>query len=489
MSGRTELNHAQQKAFDSDGFPQLENVDQQALLAAEIKFNDYLKEYPDGNYAQSARGLLRRVYWLSNQLQKLADEYDWQLNHPTSPQHNLTLEALAQEADQKLLTTADPQQIKNPLLLATLDLALMRPIESSGTKQISFVNLQKQQSIFAEHKALYEYLLAAHHYYVQKDAAQALKALPETIPTHMTYLDFSRLVLRGLALEATKDHPGARKLWLSLVPLAKQPLQNETLQLALALNYEHSNQLQLVFEPKSPVSEPIIRSILMRSGASAELLRHIITSKDTSRQERDIALYTLLYKDLLQGQYQNFLLDYRLLPDDAAPQTFSVGMESGGKPALALFSWSGKKSADGYSCPSTLHIAKTLAKNPNDPYGLICLGDFVNANDLESGFPLSRYSAPRPSATNDTVLGSAPSRFSGKIFSRNASYTTILANPAATPDQKAYALYRSIQCYATMGYNHCGGDDVEKPVRKSWFQTLKSTYRDTIWAKSLKYYW
>lgn len=489
MSGRTELNHAQQQAFDSYGFPQLENVDQKMLLAADTKFNAYLKEYPGGSYAQSARGLLRRVYWLSNQLQKLADEYDWQLNHPTSPQHNLTLEALAQEADQKLLATADPQQIKNPLLLATLDLALMRPSESSGTKQISFADLQKQQSIFAEHKTLYEYLLAAHRFYVQKDAAQALKALPETIPTHMTYLDFSRLVVRGLALEATRDHPGARKLWLSLVPLAKQPLQNETLQLALALNYEHSNQLHLVFEPKSPITEPIIRSILMRSGASAELLRHIITSKDTSRQERDIALYTLLYKDLLQGQYQNYLLDYRLLPGDAAKHTFSVSMEYDGKPALALFSWSGKKSSDSYSCPSTLDIAKTLAKNPNDPHGLICLGDFVNANDLESGIPLSRYAAPRSSASNMTVLGSAPSRFSGKIFSRAASYKTILANPNATPDQKAYALYRSIQCYATMGSNHCGGDDIEKSARKSWFRTLKSTYRDTIWAKSLKYYW
>lgn len=489
MLGRTELNHAQQNAFDSDGFPQLDKVDLQALLAAEEKFNNYIKDYPSGRYAQSARGLLRRIYWLSNQPQKLADEYEWQLNNPTSPQHNLSLNALVQEADQKLFVTADPKQIKNPLLLATLDLALMRSPESSGTKQISFSDLQKQQSIFVEHKALYEYLLAAHRFYVQKDAANALKALPDNTPEKMTYLDFSRLVLRGLALEATKDRLAARKLWLSLVPLAKQPLQSETLQLALALNYEQGNELRLVFEPKSPVTEPMIRSILIRSGASADLLRQIITSKSNSGQERDIAIYTLLYKDLLQGHYQNYIQDYPLLPSDAAKYTFSRSMDYGDKPQLALFSWSGKKSNDGYSCPSTLNIAKILAKNPNDPLGLICLGDFVNSNDLESGSILSGYSAPRSSDINRTVLGSAPSHFTGKIFSRGEGYKIIIANANAAPDLKAYALYRSIQCYATSGYNHCGGKDVEKSVRKSWFQTLKTHYANTYWAKSLKYYW
>ena len=489
MLGRTELNLAQQKAFDQYGYPQLENVDKKALLAAEKRFNAYLKDYPSGRYAQSARGLLRRVYWLSDQPQKLADEYDWQLNNPKSPQHNLTLNALAQEADQKLFATADPKQIKNPLLLATLDLALMRPAESASTRQISFADLQKQQSLFADNKVLYEYLLAAHRFYVQKDAVGTLKALSDNIPAKMTYLDFSRLALRGLALEATKDYPGARKLWLSLLPISKQPLQAETLQLALALNYEHSNNLELVFEPKSPISEPKIRSILLRSGASADLLRQLIKSKNSSSPEREIAIYTLLYKDLLQGHYQNYIQDYPLLPGDASKFTFSRSMDYGGKPQLALFTWSGKKSNDSYSCPSTLEIAKMLAKKPNDPHGLICLGDFANSNGIESGFPLSNYSAPQSSDNKSAVLGSAPSHFPGKTFSRGESYKVIVADTNAAPDLKAYALYRLIQCYATSGYNHCGGDDVEKTVRKSWFQTLKIKYANTDWAKSLKYYW
>ena len=358
MLGRTQLNLSSQNAFDSYGFPDLKAVDQKALQAAETGFNNYVKDYPGGLYAASARGLLRRVYWLSNQQQKLADEYDWQLRHPESPQHTMSLNALALEADGKLLVSADPKLIKNPTLLATLDLSLMRTAGPSDAARLSFSDLQKQQSLFAGHKALYAYLLAAHYFYAQKDAANALKILPDTIPPKMTYLDFSRLTLRGLALESTKDHPGARALWLKLLPLCRQPFQVETLQLALALNYERSNEVELAFAANSPITETGIRSILLSNDASADLLRQVIKSKHNSGQERHRALYTLLYKDLLQGHYQDFIQDYPLLSGDAAKYIHSPAGDYAREPQLAHFTWSGKKSSDSYGCPSTLGIAK-----------------------------------------------------------------------------------------------------------------------------------
>jgi len=490
MLGRTQLNIAQQSAFDADGYPTREKTDQKALQASEEKFNDYLKEYPNGRYASSARGLLRRVYWMSGQSQKLADEYVWQLNNPNSPQLNVSLGALVQEADQKLLFGADPKQIKNPLLLATIDLSLMRNVEHTELKQISFPDLQKQQSLFAGHKALFDYVLAAHRFFVQKDAATVLKSLPGDIPQKMTYLDFSRLVLRGLALEATKDHLGARKLWMSLLEKSKEPLQAEMLQLALALNYEHTNEPELVFKANSPITEPDIRAIILRNDASADTLRQVIKSKKTPLQEHQTALYTLLYKDLLQGHYQSYVQDYRLLPPAAAKKTPSSDTNAGNKSQFELFAWSGKQAEDVYpNCPSTLDIAKILAKDAQDPFGLICLGDFVNANDLFSGYRSSAPSAPKTFDDYGAELGSAPSHFPGESFSRGEAYKAIIDSPNAPSDLKAYALYRSIKCYATSGSNHCGGEDVEKPVRKSWFQTLKKRYANTQWAKTLKYYW
>ena len=196
MAGRTELNRAQLQAFDNYGYPQLDKADKKALLLAETQFKTYLQEYPAGQYAASARGLLRRVYWLSGQPHKLAEEYAWQLQHPQSPQNNATPHSLALEADSKLLVSATPDQLRHPLLLATLDLSLMRDNGSAGPKQFSLADLKKQQPFFAKQTALFNYLLAAHQLYVQKDAKAALKSLSADIPAKMSYLDFSRLVLR-----------------------------------------------------------------------------------------------------------------------------------------------------------------------------------------------------------------------------------------------------------------------------------------------------
>jgi hypothetical protein len=72
---------------------------------------------------------------------------------------------------------------------------------------------------------------------------------------------------------------------------------------------------------------------------------------------------------------------------------------------------------------------------------------------------------------------------------RSAIYAGVLADRTASADDTAYALYRSIQCYAPSRNNACGGQDVPEAQRKAWFQRLKRDYAGGRWATSLKYYW
>ncbi|MCY1273010.1 hypothetical protein D9M68_163570 [compost metagenome] len=480
MLGRNQLNAAQQHAFDDYGYPDLRKVDKAPLKSAEADFADYLKRYPQGRYAASARGLMRRVHWLNGDEQRLAGEYAGLFAASASPAERTRL---IQEVDNKLLVTAHPADVRDPLLLAVLDLMQMRHHEAGEARALDLAGLQEQKVLFARQPGLHDYLLAAYRFYVEDNPAEALKLLPEKLPKRLDYLAFSQQSLRGFALEAGNDWLGAEKLYLRLLPLAQQPLQREQLELALAYNYERSDRLVKVFAPNSPVSTPAIREILLRHIAGQDLLRYQVQSAAANPEEHDTALFTLLYKDLLRGHYQAFVDDLPLLgekPSDK-PLGASIGYLYGTGMPLTLFTWEGGKGPSGYDCPPIRDVALAMQQDPQPPQALNCLGEFILRHGLD-GFPLDRQPGERE-------LGGSQSLFEGPLYSRLDGYLKIIGNPDAAGDDQAYALYRAINCYAPSGYNGCGRQDIPQNQRKQWFRTLKSKYAATPWAKSLKYYW
>ena len=119
--------------------------------------------------------------------------------------------------------------------------------------------------MFAAQPDLFAFLLAAHRFYVEADAAGALAQLGAAPPSGpMTYLAFSRQVLRGMALEAQKNRAGARALWLQLIPLARPQFQRPLLDLALAMNEERDGRLAQVFAAGTTIRDPQVREILLK---------------------------------------------------------------------------------------------------------------------------------------------------------------------------------------------------------------------------------
>jgi hypothetical protein len=477
MVARTLLNDAQQNAFDEYG-TRKDNLDPAPYAKVAQAFEQYLNAYPKGTYALSAKGLLRRVHWLGGESDKLAGDYVWQLTKADDQQRNGSMDALIQEVDNKLLITSSGN-LATPLLTATNDLMLMRP---DGSAKLTREQLLAQKDVFAEQPALFDYLQAVFAFYIEHNPGEALKSLPKDVPASLDYFTFSQQTLRGLALEASNDLPSAQALWLKLLPLAKQPLQREQLELALAINYEHSGQLAKVFAADSPIQSAQVRLILLSKVADRELLQQQIT-QGISANEKATAQFVLLYKDLLRGQYADFAQDLKALPQKPADDKLgtSLGYVYGAGQSLQLFRWNGDKAESSYSCPSIADTAAALQANSKDPKGLNCLGEFILRNGLDS-MPLDQ----RPAAPQ---LASSEPGFKGEVFSRLDGYQSVIANNAAPRDDKAYALYRAINCYAPSGYNSCGGKDVAPSVRKGWFRQLKSTYAQTSWGKSLQYYW
>ncbi|UZE29299.1 tol-pal system YbgF family protein [Pseudomonas asplenii] len=481
MQARTALNMAQQNTFDSDGMPTDKEADPAQLKQAEDGFNAYLKAYPQGPYAVSARGLLRRVYWQAGAVDKQAAEYLWQFDLPEDAPRNVSSDNLVQEIDSKLVFGVG--EINQPLFQLVNDLMAMRTIgDYESRKQLTLETLQAHKPIFADQPAMHDYLLAAFHLYVEKNPDLTLKSLPTEIPSKLDYFAFSQQMLRGLALEARQDWPAAETLWLQLLAQVKQPLQREQLELALANNYERSGRLAKVFAADSPIKTAQVRAILLRHVADAELLRQQV-KQGPDATERDSALFVLLYKDLRLGHYPDFSEDLKQLPAEPADTKLgtSLGYVYSGGQSLRLFRWNGAKAESGYSCPAIAETVASLQADAKAPAALNCLGEFILRNGLD-GMPLD-------SQRNKDELGGTPSLFKGPLYSRLDGYQQVLADPKAAHTDKAYALFRAINCYAPAGYNSCGGKEVEPAQRKAWFKQLKSKYADTQWGESLQYYW
>ncbi|UOB60146.1 hypothetical protein MRS60_34100 [Burkholderia pyrrocinia] len=488
MAGRAQLNAAQANVFDNDSpTPSRARVTKVSLDAANTVFRTYLNVYPQGRYAVSASGLLRRVAWLGGNVTQQADLYGNALARWSPKTSNVPLMQLANELDSKLLfgSELDARQIQSPTVLATVDLLRMRTSDSSDasrSKPLTLDDLQAQKPRFANAPALYDYLLATWYVQIGHKPDAALELLPQTPAVPLDYFGLSQQTLRAFALEDSGQPDKARQLWRDLIPLAKFRFQREALELALAINLEQAGLVNDVFADDSPVQNAALRAILLQRSASADLLRAQAQNQATGGALRDTALYTLLYKELTRSHYADFIADAALVSGTPADPL---------KPFIAP----GARNEDGYTCPSARDIAATLQQNPGDAKGLNCLADFARLHPPAAGLegdpvPLWIRNASSTTATRvPPTLGASPSQFAGKPYERMSSYVTVMADAQANPNDRAYAFYRAIKCYAPSGSNECGGKDVPKNTRKRWFDTLKATYPGSPWAQKLRYYW
>jgi len=154
-----------------------------------------------------------------------------------------------------------------------------------------------------------------------------------------------------------------------------------------------------------------VRGILLRYHAGPSLLRKQATNGATER-EQQVAIFSLLYKDVTRGAYGDFLRDYALIPANAktrAPDDY----QSPRYTDVALFRWTGQGE---FACPPLKTIATTLAAKPKDAQGLLCLGEFIRTQGLDPDYyGVTQALDEQPEADE---LGGTPSLFPGTPFPR-----------------------------------------------------------------------
>lgn len=478
---RVAINQATQHALDEYDMFDIRKTDKAAGQRAVERIDGYLKQYPQGFYADSARGLYRRAYWMNGDHIALANLYNQAL---TSVDNVPALLDISNEIDDKLLENSDfVSSDAVPLLTLVQDLKRLRSSDGwMNLPALTQEEIEQQRSGFerAGMHAEFLYLQGAFQFYSRRDYEAVLRTLPAATGQDLTdTVAYSSQALRGLALDQLQRWPEAETHWRHLLTMNTLYTQQQFLQLALAQTLVDSGHPEQVFAANSPVKNLRFRSAILKVSADANLLRQQ-TGPQQTPAERAIALDTLLTKQLTHRDYAGYLKDSEKLA--AIPPLKSTENMSWDEEDLTAFSWDGSDTEEGYQCPSLQETVVRLNKNPQDARAVNCLGEFFLRTGNTVGFDWGE---------NNMLNGltDAKTQYQGQEFNRLDGYIEVIANPQAPPEDKSYALYRAIYCYSPSGYNSCGSQDISKATRKAWFRQLKTEFKGSQWAEQLKYYW
>lgn len=481
---RNALNTSSQNAAGEYGDFDVNKVDPQAAKLALKRAGDYLQHWPAGQYTASATGLLRKINWYLQDSDSLAKLYEHAF---TEAKDINTLIALITENDNKLQSrdsnwndTIYRYSPEAPLITFTQALRMMRNLDCDTRQPCADKSyLDEIKPVFEQSDTLsYWHYLNLMLAYQKKDYAQVISDIkPESHIPENDILAFSEQALYGNALMAQQKWSQAREHWSRLLASTQNVEQQQYLQSQLAATLVDSNNIAAVFAATSPITNLRYRSVVLKTRADADLLRQQVASAP-SNEERTIALHTLLMRDLIEARYAEWLADKALVSHISQPVTG----DSFADVDLSVFNWSGGQTEKGYFCPSLTETVSVLNKNNRDGHALNCLGEFLRTGDARiSLWQDSPGNIALDALTSDETFIGQPSR--------QGYYQQVIADAKSEPEDKSYALYRAVMCYAPSGYNDCGGADVDKHERKNWFSRLKSQYPGSVWAQKLKYYW
>lgn len=483
MLMRTALNQSSQNANGEYGDFDVKKIDREAAASAMTAARAYLTAWPKGQYVASAEGMMRRINWYLEDWDSLAKQYEHSLTQAT---HTDDVTALIAENDLKLQSKDQSgdaiftSATGAPLLTFTQTLRLMRSHDCPSRQPcVDAAYLESIKPIFdqADRLPLWHYLTRMQAFR-QGDYPAVIAAIKpaDALPAH-DILTFSEQVLYGDALMARQQWPAARDHWSHLLTLSQDAEQQQFLQARLAAALVSGDETAKIFAPDSQVTNLRYRSLVLKTRATPALLRQQ-ASNGPNDEERTIALHTLLVRDLTEARYGEWLQDRTLAGHITTPVVTGAFDDV----QLSAFDWSGEKTEKGYACPSLQTVVTQLNGQRDNSHALNCLSEFFRT----TGVAVSLAADSGGNGTLDTTVteGKRPGQ-----PDRQHYYQQVIGNSKTEPEDKSYALYRAVMCYAPSGYSDCGGAEVDKSQRQRWFTQLKKQYPGSAWAKKLKYYW
>jgi len=221
MFARALINQVQRAGITPYGNFSKSALSSTGLTNAREALDSYLANYPDGYYAASATGLIRRILWLQDDIIGLAEVYE---KIVTTRDLSLTHNDMFTEISDKILSY--PNRIeysewkhlkKAPAILAVLYLEDLNT-PNSFENTLAF---EQTKMYFSSKPDLFVLLLAYQSLYRENNAQKVLELIPELDPyMELSSLQFSMQALRGMALSSLRSDE-EEDFWIRLL---KRPL-------------------------------------------------------------------------------------------------------------------------------------------------------------------------------------------------------------------------------------------------------------------------
>lgn len=480
MLMRTALNKSSQNSVGEYGDFDIAKINREDATQAQTLAQAYLQRFPQGQYADSTRGMLRRINWYLQAWPQLAGLYEQTLQQSANAQQ---LRETVIEYDNVYGMAFYDQSVLEAFpdapRVSYIELLRALRLDSNNNPTLTQAQLDASKPVFEQsqkmplwHDLQLNLWMATGNYAA---IIQAVTPAHKLAPRDT--LAFSEQVLYGEALMGQKNWTAARDFWQQLLKLSQDNEQRQYVQAKLAATLVYSGDVAAVFAPDSAVTNLRFRSQVLKTQATLEQLRQQAIH-GPNNEERTIALHTLLVRDLTENRFGDWLKDKKLVSEIAPP----VIGEAFNDVNLSTFDWNGDTAQAGYTCRSLNETVTVLSKKADDAHALNCLGEFFRTTQ-------THVDLWKNSAGNDVLEAAISRKEPFGQFDRQSYYQQVITSPTAEVEDKSFALYRAIMCYAPSGSNECGGEDVDKVQRKGWFTQLKTQYPGSPWAQKLKYYW
>ncbi len=480
MLMRTALNKSSQNSVGEYGDFDIAKINREDASQAQILAQAYLQRFPQGQYADSTRGMLRRINWYLQAWPQLAGLYEQTIQQAADAQQ---LRKIVIEYDNVYGMAFYEQSVLEAFpdapRVSYIELLRALRLNSDNKPTLTQAQLDASKPVFEQSQKLplwrdlqlNLWLATGNYAAIIQAVAPAQKLAPRDT------LAFSEQVLYGEALMGQKNWAAARDFWPQLLTLSQDNEQRQYVQAKLAATLVYSGDVAAIFAPESAVTNLRFRSQVLKTQATLEQLRQQAVH-GPNNEERTIALHTLLVRDLTENRFGDWLNDKKLVSDITPP----VIDEAFNDVNLSTFDWNGDAAQAGYTCRSLNETVTVLSKKADDAHALNCLGEFFRTTQ-------THVDLWKNSTGNDVLEAAISRKEPFGQFDRQSYYQQIITSPTAEVEDKSFALYRAIMCYAPSGSNECGGEDVDKLQRKGWFTQLKTQYPGSPWAQKLKYYW